>query len=260
MKQWNHINSDENPADDTSRGLDISDSIKVHRWFNGPSVLWNIDLPDGGKASDDPEFIIDVKSNLAGVSDQTISSPLDQKVISHVLGTLETRISNWQRMKFVIARMLKIRNPGSEIEVADVQLAEKTLIRLIQAKHFPKEVLKLSTGNKLLKSSTIIRLDPILDQEGIMRVGGRLHKGASLNLQLKHPIILPKKNIIVRRLIEWHHRDIEHRGRTSTLCELRLRGYWIINGSAQVKSVVHKCVRCSAICSDLSLSRKVAKR
>ena len=76
-----------------------------------------------------------------------------------------------------------------------------------------------------------------------MRVGGRLKKSA-LPTELKHPIILPKKEIIVQRLIEWYHIQIQHLGRTTTLNEIRDRGYWIINGNSQVRRVVDKCVPC----------------
>ena len=61
---------------------------------------------------------------------------------------------------------------------------------------------------------------------------------------MKHPVILPKKCLTVRRIIEWYHAMAQHPGRTGTLGELRSRGYWLINGNAQVKSVVYKCVPC----------------
>ena len=42
-------------------------------------------------------------------------------------------------------------------------------------------------------SSQIYILDPYTDQEGIIRVEGRLNK-SNLNNEYKHPIVLPKSN------------------------------------------------------------------
>ena len=47
------------------------------------------------------------------------------------------------------------------------------------------------------KSSTLYRLDHFLDQDGVIRVGGRLSKSQEFAKDLKHPVILPKKSFIV---------------------------------------------------------------
>ena len=77
----------------------------------------------------------------------------------------------------------------------------------------------------------------------MLRVGGRFQR-SSTQFEIKHPIILPKREFIVQRLIEWHYHNVQHIGRTGTLNELRNRGYWLIHGNAQVKSVIFKCVLC----------------
>ena len=46
----------------------------------------------------------------------------------------------------------------------------------------------------LKKSSALYRLDPILDENGILRVGGRFQQ-ADVPCEVKHPIILPKKSV-----------------------------------------------------------------
>ena len=45
---------------------------------------------------------------------------------------------------------------------------------------------------KLKKSSTIYNLDPFMDADGLIRVGGRL-KHSDLNNSCKHPVLLPKQ-------------------------------------------------------------------
>jgi hypothetical protein len=45
-------------------------------------------------------------------------------------------------------------------------------------------------------------------------------------------------------MIEWHHAQIEHRGKHTTIGKLRELGFWVVNGGKEVGSVVFKCVRC----------------
>ena len=40
VTQWYYIKTDDNPADDCSRGLSMKKSKRVKRWFNGPEFLW----------------------------------------------------------------------------------------------------------------------------------------------------------------------------------------------------------------------------
>ena len=37
---WRHVNRDENPADDVSKGLRLYEMMKNRRWLNGPAFLW----------------------------------------------------------------------------------------------------------------------------------------------------------------------------------------------------------------------------
>ena len=38
--QWHYVDTKSNPADDASRGLDVTNTKKAHRWYNGPAFLW----------------------------------------------------------------------------------------------------------------------------------------------------------------------------------------------------------------------------
>ena len=39
-EQWRHCPGKENPADDASRGLEMSKFLKNERWLKGPAFLW----------------------------------------------------------------------------------------------------------------------------------------------------------------------------------------------------------------------------
>ena len=201
---------------------------------------------------------------------------------SCLLERFEERISRWKKMVRVLAYMLKfvaklvrkakVRNPNVfnnvknsvdsvnidlEINTKDYISAENLLLKFIQQRSYPDELLLYSKQNtdsskkaKLPNSKKIKtrlwRLDPSVDEEGILRVGGRLNR-TNLQNTIKHPAILPCDAIATRRLVESFHREVEHSGRTTTIGEIRQSGYWIVNISSCVRSVIYKCVPCRTL-------------
>ena len=73
------------------------------------------------------------------------------------------------------------------------------------------------TRNKKLKhTSSLSRLDPFLDEKGVLRIGGSLQK-AALAYEVKHPIIIPKKSHLTELLIRhYHNQEQHHQGRGVT--------------------------------------------
>jgi hypothetical protein len=84
------------------------------------------------------------------------------------------------------------------------------------------------------------KLDPFLDDEGILRVGSRL-KLRSIPYCVKHPIILPKSSNIAKPLIKKCNEEVAHQGRGFTLSKLREKGYWILDVRGIVASCIFKC-------------------
>ena len=79
--------------------------------------------------------------------------------------------------------------------------AKTRLIKMVQQWSFKDELRWLKSLNKSLdKSSKISRLDPFLDRDEVIRVGGRLKK-PFLNNECKHPILFPKVGKITNVLI-----------------------------------------------------------
>ena len=76
-----------------------------------------------------------------------------------------------------------------------------------------------------------------------MRVGGRINE-ANLDYRLKHPVLLPREDHITHAIIRDHHEEVAHAGRGMKINAIRNHGYWIINCTSAVKSVMSKCVEC----------------
>ena len=103
------------------------------------------------------------------------------------------------------------------------------------------EIIKYVQHSHCLADS-VRKLDPVMDEAGMLRVGGRL-KHSKLPVDVKHPIILPRDSQVSRLILTSAHQKVGHLGTNSTLTELR-RKYWIPRASQLVRSIIAKCVLC----------------
>ena len=260
--QSKYVNTDENPADDASRGLSAQQLNENCRWLNGPSFLWQPELQTTIQetwipSTDDPE--VKKATSLATQTSTTFPSTISR---------LEY-FSSWYRAKRAIANCLKLKNRLCNIEarqhnqhlnVDNIRQAETTIIKLVQQEAFPEEMKILrssqedtSTRQGAAKSkasmkgtSCLYRLDPFIDHDGVLRVGGRI-KRSNAPHHVKHPAILPRKGHVTTLIIRHYHQALSHQGRGMTLNELRSNGFWVIGGSSAVGYHIANCVSCQKL-------------
>ena len=96
-------------------------------------------------------------------------------------------------------------------------------------------------SSKVLKNSSLRKLCPFVAY-GVLRVGGRIHK-AYIAYEMKHPVILPPHHHVTKLIILSYHLRNGHSGVLHTLSDTRER-FWIINGNAAVRRVLHDCYKC----------------
>jgi hypothetical protein len=94
----------------------------------------------------------------------------------------------------------------------------------------------------LSSKSRLLNLQPFLDENNILRVGGRLRK-ANLSYENKHPIIIPHNHRLTYLLIDQAHLITFHSGVKMTLSTLRKK-YWILGGLNATKKQLRNCVTC----------------
>ena len=118
---------------------------------------------------------------------------------------------------------------------------------MIPKKSFPEEGKALSSGthntNGVNRSSSLFKLDPFLDSNGVLRVGGRLSR-SKLTSNEAHPVVLPKTSNITEAVVIWSHETIGHGGKGLTLNNLRKNSIWVLDANAVVRKIIHKCVIC----------------
>lgn len=121
--------------------------------------------------------------------------------------------------------------------------AKKTIIHAVQEETYAQEYACLTKGEKLPKDSSLKTLDPFIDVDGLLRVGGRIRE-AELQPGEKNPLIIPGKHHVATLLVRHHHHKTQHQGRLFTEGALRAAGFWIVGGKRRVSSVIYGCVTC----------------
>ncbi|XP_076384582.1 uncharacterized protein LOC143263683 [Megalopta genalis] len=233
ISDWLHVSSSDNPADLLSRGQTVQDFLRASIWQHGPHwlrqerALWPIRelIP----CTEDPE-----QRKVTCVA--TTTTPVDTSILE--------RYSSWGKLLRIIA-LCRRWKPGRIIKgsVTATELAQTktTIIKLVQAKHFERELRTLNRRADQEIPHKLAKLSPFIDQDGILRVGGRLHNSA-LTFSQTHPIILPKSHVTSCIILK-EHTDLLHAGTQHTLYSLR-KTYWPIDGRSQVWQTISKCVRC----------------
>lgn len=114
------------------------------------------------------------------------------------------------------------------IKVQELKTAEMKIIKDVQREAFTEEVKTLSRAqpsktkernSSTKRSSQIYRLDPYVDQEGILRIGGRLQH-SNLSEEVKHPAIIPRHGHLTQLLIRHFHNRTNRQARGVTTNEI----------------------------------------
>lgn len=123
----------------------------------------------------------------------------------------------------------------------ELNRVEMEIVQYCQQCSFQSEISALKKGEQVLKrKSPIYRLDPYL-QDGILRVGGRLHKSAMPEVS-KHPIIMPKDLHATNLLLQDIH---EKTGHWQNLHALSPSSAVLIpSANAAIRKLLFCCVTC----------------
>ncbi|GBM69442.1 hypothetical protein AVEN_165464-1 [Araneus ventricosus] len=187
---WNHIRGKENPADCVSRGI-LPSEIKSHSlWWEGPSWLCenNIDYSTQHPFYEDA-LIEERKKTICAVG----IVPLEPSIIDKYSSFAKLlRVAAWCFRFFNNAK-----SPSNKTKLflttLEIKCARNALVKIVQSQELSSELNIFKKGKPLNSKSKIISLSPFIDENGLIRVGGRL-KNASISMDQKFPIHLPKKS------------------------------------------------------------------
>ncbi len=256
-EQWHYVPTSQNPADHATRSVPAS-ALKDSTWISGPAFLSH---PDSECLEDNQSYIlIHPDSDVEVCSNRTDLTPYDFPVC---LGSHRfERFSTWKCLRRAISNLIHIMHSFRlKTEVVNAckkwHLCDKTLteelsqaevvtVQCVQRESYPVEFACLSAGKDLPKTSGLRTLNPFIDQDGLLRVGGRL-KHAPIEQREKHPIIIPGKSHIALLITRHFHEWVRHQGRLFTEGAIRNAGFWITGAKKRIHSVIHKCIICQKL-------------
>lgn len=240
---WKHCSGKDNPADLLTRGISATELIVSDNWLQGPED------PESGESK--------LEDNRGEELD--LSEERDHIPIAPVLTVQEApyyfidflRISNLSTSIRVMGWMLRfvdnLRSPTRHrkkggLSSEELNKAKTRLLVVAQRGAYAQEIDCLQKRKALTKASSLFKLSPFLDHDGLMRVGGRLQMSTTMTYDEKHPVILPKCHISLL-IVRAQHHMMKHAGVSALMTSLR-GNYWMIGMRVQCKKVCHDCVLC----------------
>lgn len=246
--QWDHVAGIENPADLPSRGNTIEEIRTSQLWLHGPP--W---LSEGNKTEVEEEVINEenpvikvekktkVEASLA-ILIKPCAPIMDLEKYSSA--ALAFKVTAWVK-RYVVNFIRVARNiekVSGPLSAEELDKAEKYWVKISQEESYPEEINSLKAGVGISKTSKILSLSPVIDEEGLLRLGGRLD-AANISYQERHPWILSHKSKLTELLIDDCHIKLKHAGVDDVLTEIREK-FWINKVRRVIKSEIQKCPKC----------------
>ncbi|XP_075163108.1 uncharacterized protein LOC142235734 [Haematobia irritans] len=253
ISEWRYVSSSENPADCATRGLFPEDLKRHNIWWNGPQWL-----------SEDPKMwpVIKLRNTNQSTSTKPILHSLaastSTKPNSSDYPDYLSKYSSFNKLQRITAYILRFyynlkssikRDVAGELhqfsgylKTAELKRSRSLLVKMCQQISFRGELTCIKNKIPLPCNSSILKLQPFMDDEGVLRVGGRIQQ-ADLSFGIKHPILLSKNDPISYLIFAEAHSKTLHGG-VQLMQSYVAASYWVLSARTIAKSVKRNCVTC----------------
>nr|XP_055053880.1 uncharacterized protein LOC129439016 [Misgurnus anguillicaudatus] len=261
--QWFYISTEKNPADHATRPVPAI-LLPHTNWLSGPSFLSHIQTEEFSEKTSfslvNPETDDEIRPEVA-----TFITKSQTQLGCHRF----ERFSSWQILTRTMAKLIHVANsfqephqPGDKrwihyiepCSVTELVKAKDLIIGSVQHEVFKEEYKCIEKGQPISKQSSLKKLCPIVDIQGLLRVGGRI-SCADVSWEEKHPLILPRTHHISTLIVRYYHEQVAHQGRHITEGAIRAAGFWIVGSKRVVSAVIHKCVVCRKLRGSLQCQK-----
>ena len=263
--QWRYCPTDQNPADHATRSI-LPDKIdKLKTWIEGPSFLT--------QPEQEWPAVSDISAEDITVCAVSVEKEVEpphplEKLINHYssLDRLKratayfSRFGSFLRQRAKDKNLMQSRSKAKEektmfglrsnpMSVSELEQAENDLCRFVQSQSFSAACDYLASPMKHKKDKAVKQqlqslraLSPFLDDDKILRVGGRLQRSA-LARASKHQAILPKRHHYTGLVILDRHEKSLRKGYHFVLGQVRLK-YWPLRGQSTTRFYLRICMFC----------------
>ncbi|XP_065180039.1 uncharacterized protein LOC135810477 [Sycon ciliatum] len=270
--QFRHVQSQDNPADIATRGLQPEELKESSLWWQGPAwlagdkedwptgklIVTQEDIAEADKERRSPLITIGNTAAVINDSTETYSLQAAEQRVSSLRSLLRTtaiclrfigkkiwsKVSSSTREKLrpkipLAATVFDDASRTKYVAASDLSIAEKIIIRQHQRQNFTDAFKAIGSGTRHpLQDQLGLRLDA----EGLLRCHGRLDN-AQLPEDATRPMLISRHSKLSTLIIREVHARLIHAGVSHTLAQIRQK-YWLPQGRAAVKAVLSKCVIC----------------
>jgi len=241
-ESWRYVPGNLNIADVASRGLSVERFVEMTNWVRGPEFLWQLDFEN----FEEPENKMDLPE--VRVAAARHEPNLTECPVRKLLAST----GSWIKLLYRVAAFLSVISglgKGNWTVVPftndDLRNSELAIWRFIQGECFSGQLQSLRRGHQLRREDKLFKLSPVLGNDGIIRVGGRL-EFSSENYGTRHPVILPGGHPVVAAMIRSKHLAAGHFGVSYVESCIR-EDYHVLRLRPTIKGIVRDCVLCRKI-------------
>lgn len=253
-QSWYYVPTKQNPADIITKCTNAQQLLHTPLWFSGPDFLRNDDnhswpeQPGHLSVSDLPE----VRSQTHLTHKHTIDN-----------NSFIYKYSNFNKLTRIVAYILRFihhckhkqsNNINTKtcqqvcigdvmpLSTSELNSARYQLAKIVQLDFFFEEYQLLLHNKQLPASHRLNSLNPFIEDNHLIRVGGRLAQ-SPFNYDRKFPILLHPAHHITQIIFSTYHITLLHAGPQLLLSHIR-QAFWPISGRNLARKTTQSCVTC----------------
>ncbi|GBM57405.1 hypothetical protein AVEN_164422-1, partial [Araneus ventricosus] len=175
---WNYCRGKTNPADKLTRGLSIHVLVQDDVWWHGPDWLTSQNLSfNNSSGSEINERDIADELTKSYVPVMTVTEHYRTDFIDNLLSIINDYTKFIRIISYVFKFAANCSFPESNkfgpVKADERVRAENSLIRMVQEGKFQEEIKDLKRGKGVFNKSKLSSLNVFIDENGILKVGGR---------------------------------------------------------------------------------------
>ena len=234
--RWRYIQTNHNPADLVSRGVLPSVLLENALWWKGPAWLSYPPFTWPKRQDLNPQDLPDIKPSVLLAA----PPPKEYGLRFSSYGRM-VRVTTWILRFLQCVRSKKV-SESAHLIAEELKTTETLLYKVSQRHTYASVLSVLQKVGYLPAKHQYASLALFLDDQGLLRVGGRLQK-ANLPQETKHPVLLSTRSHTVRLLVQHNHILALHEGTSTVMARLSLK-YQIPRLKPLLKGLSRKCITC----------------
>ena len=206
-QQWRWVDSSNNPADHCSRGIQAHEAEKWRQFHHGPAFLrlpedqWPKTNIATCPISAQVAALYVAESEKKQVADAILLAAASRGKWMHklrIIGMVLIAVKRWRAYPRAKTRAAKDLLPKPEVTQDVLEEARKQLVKSMQRHHYSDVFEQLELGKVfkpesrhdfIIKNKEMRKLNPFVNDDGILRVGSRL-ANADISNKAKYPELM----------------------------------------------------------------------